>query len=212
MTTSPQVTVVDYGIGNIHSVVKALRHLGAEVTLTDSGTQIAGAQRLVLPGVGAFADGMRGLGERGLTGPVKDFAGGGRPFLGICLGMQLLMSESEEFGQHAGLDVIPGKVVAIPGAPGLKVPQIGWNRIAPRPGGTWTGTVLEPIGPGTMFYFVHSYTAAPSLEEHRLADADYGGNRISAAVQKGSVVGCQFHPEKSGPHGLDILRRFLSSN
>jgi len=206
---SVPVTLVDYGLGNLHSVVKALRHEGAEVTVTSDPKDVPGAERLVLPGVGAFADGVKGLQERGLFEPLREYLATGRPFLGICVGMQLLMQESEEFGRHRGLGVIPGKVVAIPARPGLKVPQIGWNRIAPRRGGTWDGSVLDGMDPGTMVYFVHSFTADPTDEEDRLADAEYGGHRISAAIQRGNVVGCQFHPEKSGPAGLRILRRFL---
>lgn len=204
------MTVVDYGIGNLHSVLKALRHHGAEVRLTSDPRDVPCADRIVLPGVGAFADGVKGLRSRGLFEPLQAFAGTERPFLGICVGMQLLLTESEEFGRHEGLGLVPGRVVAIPRT-GLKVPQIGWNRIYPPPGDDWGGTPLEPLQPGTMVYFVHSYTAVPSEERDRLADSDYGGHRISAAVRRGSVWGCQFHPEKSGAAGLKILERFLAA-
>jgi glutamine amidotransferase len=206
-----KVALIDYGIGNIHSVIKALRHEGADVELTSDPDVIRRADRVVLPGVGAFADCRSGLVDRGLFEVSKEAAESGRPFLGICVGMQLLMTESEEFGRHAGLGVIPGQVVAIPADNGLKVPQIGWNRIYPRRGGDWRGTLLEPLEPGTMVYFVHSYTAAPAREEHRLADAEYGGHRVSAAVRRDNVWGTQFHPEKSGPAGLQVLRRFLEA-
>jgi glutamine amidotransferase len=208
---SARVTVVDYGSGNLHSVMKALRHEGAEVELSSDPAAIASAERLILPGVGAFADCAGGLLERELFEPVRAFADTGRPFLGVCVGMQLLLGESEEFGRHRGLGVIPGRVVEIPRNGGLKVPQIGWNRIYPPPGGSWDGTLLEGVEPGTMVYFVHSFTAEPDDERHRLADARYGDQRISAAVRKDNVWGCQFHPEKSGEAGLGILRRFLAS-
>jgi glutamine amidotransferase len=205
-----KTTVVDYGIGNVHSVVKALRAAGTEVLLTCDPREARAADRLVLPGVGAFADGVKGLKERELWQPVLDFVSTGRPFLGICVGMQLLLDESQEFGLHRGLGIIPGTVAAIPSRDGLKVPHIGWNRIHPT-GGGWSGSVLSPLSDGAMVYFVHSFTAVPAREEHRLADAEYGGERISAAVHKDNVWGCQFHPEKSGEAGLAILRQFLAA-
>lgn len=208
---SPRVTVVDYGIGNVHSVLKALKHEGAEVTLSAAPDAIANADRLVLPGVGAFGDGMRALAERGQVDAILDYARRGRPLLGICLGMQLLLGRSEEFGSHQGLGLIEGCVRAIEKHPSIKVPQIGWNRIFPRPGASWTGTILESLEPGTMVYFVHSFTAVPDRERDRLADADYGGQRISAAVQRDNVIGCQFHPEKSGSAGLRVIDRFLAA-
>ena len=203
-----RVVVVDYGIGNLHSVVKALRHEGAEVRVSEDPADVQHAERLVLPGVGAFADGMAGLRRRGLVEPVLEFVATGRPFLGICLGMQLLLGESDEFGRHDGLGIIEGKVELIPRVPGRKVPHIGWNRIAPA-GGGWAGTPLESLEPGTMMYFVHSYTAVPAREQDRLADADHAGFRVSAAVHKDNVVGTQFHPEKSGSAGLVVLARYL---
>lgn len=203
------VTVIDYGIGNLHSVVKALRHEGAEVQVTADPTAITAAERLVLPGVGAFGDGMRALAERRQIDSILEYARRGRPLLGICLGMQLLLAESDEFGWHRGLGLVEGRVAAITPRPGFKVPQIGWNRVVPRPGGSWQGTLLEPLVPGTMMYFVHGYTAVPAREADRLADADYGGERISAAIAHDNVVGCQFHPEKSGSAGLLVIHRFL---
>jgi glutamine amidotransferase len=208
---SRRVTVIDYGIGNVHSVLKALVHQGAEVSLSSSPEAIIGAELLVLPGVGAFGDGMRALAERRQIDSILEYARAGRPLLGICLGMQLLLGRSEEFGDHRGLGLIDGCVRAIEKTPSIKVPQIGWNRITPRPGGSWQGTILESQTPGTMMYFVHSFTAIPEREEDRLADADYGGQRISAAVQRANVIGCQFHPEKSGSAGLRVIDRFLAA-
>ena len=209
--TTPRATVVDYGIGNLHSVIKALRHEGAEVTVSGEAKDVAAAERVVLPGVGAFADGMKGLAARGLVEPLRAYAESGRPLLGICLGMQLLMGESEEFGRHEGLGIVPGRVVEIRRDAGFKVPQIGWNRIFPPKGVGWGGTLLGALDPGAMVYFVHSYTAVPEREADRLADSLYAGQRISAAVRRGNVWGCQFHPEKSGSAGLTIVRRFLAA-
>jgi imidazole glycerol-phosphate synthase subunit HisH len=209
--TTPRVTVIDYGIGNLHSVVKALRHEGAEVTVTADPRDVPNAERLILPGVGAFPDGMRGLRERGLVEPLRAYAASGRPMLGICLGMQLMMGESEEFGRHEGLGIVPGRVVEIRREAGFKVPQIGWNRIFAPNGHGWAGTPLSAVEEGAMVYFVHSFTAVPDREEDRLADSLYANQRISAAVRRGRVWGCQFHPEKSGTVGLGILRQFLAA-
>jgi glutamine amidotransferase len=205
------VTVVDYGIGNLHSVVKALRHEGAEVRVESSPQAIAAADRLVLPGVGAFGDGARELARRELVEPLRAFVAKGRPFLGICLGMQLLLKESEEFGNHQGLGLIDGCVVAMKAAPSIKIPHIGWNRIAPPAGGSWKATVFDGIEPGTMVYFVHSFAAMPASTADILCETTHGGNCFAAGVHRANVVGCQFHPEKSGATGLLLLRRFVKS-
>lgn len=207
---NPKVTVIDYGAGNLHSVIKALREGGADVAVTGDPAVVRAAEWLVLPGVGAFAEAMAGLERRGLVEAVHGFIATGRPFLGICLGMQLLLTESFEFGQHPGLNVIAGRVVEIPRRAGFKVPHIGWSEIAPRRGGSWAGSLLAGTPSGVRTYFVHSFSAQPDREEDRLADTDYGGFRISAAVRKGNVTGCQFHPEKSGPVGLQMVRNFLN--
>lgn len=204
------MTAVDYGIGNIHSVVKALRRVGADVFLTSDPDRIARAGKVVLPGVGAFSDGMQSLERLGLVEPIREQVRRGNALLGICLGMQLLLSESEEFGVHRGLGIIPGRVEAIRAAEGLKIPQIGWNAVLPPSQARWNDSLLAGVAPGTMFYFVHSFTAVPDHDADRLADADYGGQRISAAVACDNVTGFQFHPEKSGPPGLEILGRFVS--
>jgi len=205
------VVLVDYGIGNIHSVEKALVRAGAEVQRTGDANEIRRASRLVLPGVGAFADCARALATRGLSEPVREYALSGRPFLGICVGMQLLFSESEEFGRCPGLGVIPGRVVAIRPRAGLKIPQIGWNRVRPAGGSDWKGTPLARLAPGAMMYFVHSFSAEPDEEESRLADATYGDQRVTAAVRRNATYGLQFHPEKSGEAGLSVLGEFLAA-
>ena len=204
-----KVTVIDYGSGNLHSVIKALRESGTEVEVTDQPAAVSAADRLVLPGVGAFGDGMQGLENRGLVPAIHQFIAAGRPFLGICLGMQMLLSESEEFGVRPGLGIIPGRVVAIPARAGFKVPHVGWSEIRPPHGMNWDGGILASTPFGVRTYFVHSFTAVPEREEDRLADTDFGGYRISAAVRRGNVTGCQFHPEKSGVVGLAMIRRFL---
>lgn len=211
-----QITIVDYGVGNISSVSRAIQHFGAEARLTDNPEEIINATRLVLPGVGAFLNGMQGLRERGLVEPLRAYAASGRPFLGICLGMQMLLTVSEEFGEHEGLGIIPGRVLPVAannanGIP-LKVPHIGWNSLSMPPlRQTWDGTILEGVSVRSSVYFVHSFTAVPTREEHRLADTMYGDCRISAAIQMGNVSGCQFHPEKSADVGLHIIKNFLES-
>lgn len=210
------VTVVDYGVGNLLSVRRAFEQCGAQVMLTSSPDRVWNAERLVLPGVGAFGDCMTALATGGLDQAVHRFIASGRPFLGICVGMQLLFSVGEEFGEHAGLGVIPGRVRAIPrtaadGQP-HKVPHIGWTPLQPPAGGDaadWAGTPLAAVRPGDEVYFVHSFTGWPEDEGDRLADADYHGRRISAAVRRGNVCGVQFHPEKSGRVGLGIIDSFL---
>jgi imidazole glycerol-phosphate synthase subunit HisH len=214
---SAAVTVVDFGAGNLLSMARALRRCGAEVELAEDAATIARAERLVLPGVGAFGDAMDGLHARRLDSAVLEFLDSGRPFLGICVGMQMMLDSSEEFGRHQGLAAIAGKVRAIPKTGGNgrphKIPHIGWNALAPAgtddpPG--WSGTILAGIEQDACVYFVHSYTAWPTDEAARLADACYDGRRIAAVLRTGNAYGCQFHPEKSGPVGLEILQNFMT--
>lgn len=208
------VTVVDYDRGNLFSVSRSLEHCGAEIELTDSPARIKEAKRLVLPGVGAFGDAIEELRRRELIDPLREFAASGRPFLGICIGLQLMFDVSEEFGEHAGLGLIPGRVSPIPrtGANGQphKTPHIGWSELVPPSDDTsWQGTILEGVESPVYCYFVHTYTAIPEEESHRLADCRYNGRRIAAAVRHGNLWGCQFHPEKSAATGLHMLRNFL---
>lgn len=210
------VAVVDYGVGNLLSVSRALSHCGARVAVTADSTVILKAPRVILPGVGAFASGMSALRERGLDRVVAQVAEAGTPLLGICLGMQMLMDTSEEFGETLGLGLIPGRVVQIPSqtmnGESQKIPHIGWSGLWPvQPQTSWAHGLLQGIEPGDAVYFVHSYMAQPQLIEHRLADCLYGGVHVSAVVQCAHVAGCQFHPEKSGEVGLRLLRNFLRS-
>jgi glutamine amidotransferase len=203
------VAIVDYGVGNLLSVRRALEHCGGRVTLAHEPAQIDRAPRLVLPGVGAFGAAMSGLAARGLTDPIVRFAESGRPLFGICLGMQLLLEASQEQGHHRGLGLVAGRAVHIstlPDGAALRVPHIGWNRL--RPSGAWAGTVLDGIPAGAYAYFVHSYVASVD-DALRVADTDDDGVRLPAVIQQGNVVGCQFHPEKSAETGLSILANFL---
>lgn len=208
------VAVIDHGVGNLLSVRRGLEHSGATVAVTPDPGTILSAKRVVLPGVGAFADGMSELRRQGLDEVVKEVAARGTPLLGICLGMEMLLDESEEFGVTAGLGLIPGRVIAVPSvAPdgeSLKIPHIGWSALGlPEGRDSWEGTVLEGVKPGSAVYFVHSFMAEPSDAANRIADALYGGVPISAVIGRNNVSGCQFHPEKSGEVGLAVLRRFL---
>ena len=210
---SSAVTIVDYGSGNLLSVARALEHCGASVELASDAQRIAAARRVVLPGVGAFADAMEGLRSRGLVEPLRRYARSGRPMLGICLGMQMLASASEEFGLSEGLDLIAGRVVAIPrttvqGRP-HKIPHIGWNDLLPPEGAAWDRTILADTPPGTAMYLVHSFHFVPTDASDAIAVCRYGGHAITAAVQRGNIVGCQFHPEKSANSGLRLLSRFM---
>jgi glutamine amidotransferase len=208
------VTIIDYGVGNLYSVVSALEHSNGKPQLTNDPDAVAKADRLVLPGVGAFAFGMEALARLGLVEAVRAYAAAGKPLLGICLGLQFLFDYSEEHGRHEGLGLIPGSVVRIPnvGADGQphKIPHIGWSAIQPRAGETWCNSLLADVPIGSTMYFVHSFTAFPAKEEYRLADADYHGCRVSAAVSRDNITGCQFHPERSGAIGLRIIERFLT--
>lgn len=211
-----KVTIIDYGIGNILSVKRAFEFCGAEVELTDMPDKVACAEYLILPGVGAFADGMKGLRQRKLVDAIHENTSKGHPFMGICLGMQMMLEESEEFGVHKGLGLIPGKVLVIPSTTiegeSHKIPHIGWNELRLPQTKTpdwWCGSILSNSMEGDAAYFVHSFTAVPTCSEHRLADVYYGGRLISAVIRKGNIYGCQFHPEKSGEVGLKIIRAFL---
>ena len=215
--SAPKVTLLDYGMCNMLNVARAFRHSGADLTITEDPAVAAAADRLVVPGVGAFSDSMQEVARRGHDQVIAEFAETGRPLLGICVGMQILFEGSEEFGDTKGLGLLPGYVRAVPKttADGAKqrVPHIGWNHLI-RPAGTnrsWDGTLLEPFeGSEPAVYFVHSFSAEPADQGDRLADADYGGYRICAAINRGNVTATQFHPERSGVVGLRLIDRFIT--
>ena len=207
------IAIIDYGVGNLFSLKSSLKQLGLEAVVTADADIIRKADRLILPGVGAFADAMAKLEATGLVPVIKQEVEH-KPLLGICLGMQLLFEKSYEYGEHTGLGLIPGRVVRIPdvdadGSP-QRVPHISWNPLYPAGGRMdFSGTALQNVQPGQECYFIHSYEAKPAAEEYRLADTVYGGRKVCAAAQKGCVIGTQFHPEKSGPVGLGIIKAYL---
>jgi glutamine amidotransferase len=208
------VSILDYGMCNLLSVVRAFEHCGAKVIVLDRATDIGNIDRLVIPGVGAFPDCLKEMRACGMDRMITEFANSGRPLLGICVGMQALFEESEEFGLSPGLGLLPGSVVAIQSTAAdgsrLRIPHIGWcPLIYPDLRTTWVNSVLEGLPDRPEMYFVHSYTAVPKVAEHRLADAKYGGRLISAAVQADNIVGLQFHPEKSASLGLTVISNFL---
>lgn len=216
--TAPHVTILDYGVGNLRSVARAFEVCGASPELAETPGQAARAERLVIPGVGAFRSCVDGLRAAGFEDVVRQLvADRQRPVLGICVGMQMLFDGSEEFGDQTGLGLLPGIVAGIPrsGADGdrRKVPHIGWSSLQPpagQGGDWWAGTVLDGTAPGADVYFVHSFSARPAEPADLLAVTEYGGFEVCAAVRRDNLFGVQFHPEKSGPAGLQIVRSFLS--
>ena len=199
-----KVAVIDYGLGNLGSVRRAVAELGAEPVLADKPEQLASADRVILPGVGSFADGMALLRERGWVGALRKT---GKPVLGICLGMQLLASRGTEGGDSEGLDLIPGEVVGLDtlGCE-LRIPHVGWNSVAVDD----PGRILRGITSGTDFYFVHSYVFRPREPADVVATTSYGVP-VTAVVGRGNVMGTQFHPEKSSKAGFRVLRNFLDA-
>ncbi len=197
------VGIIDYGVGNLFSLRSSFRAIGEEAFVSGDAEELAKADRLVLPGVGAFEDAARKLRQSGLDGFVREQAAAGKPLLGICLGMQLLFEKSYEYGEHAGLGLLKGRVVPMEGRiSNLKIPHMGWNHLSVK-----GGSLLKDVD-GEYVYFVHSYFAE-GCEDSLAADTEYG-IPITAAVEKGNIFGCQFHPEKSGNVGLSILRTFCS--
>jgi len=196
------IAVIDYGMGNIGSVCNALRYVGAAYTVTDEASVIETADGLILPGVGAFGDAIRNISDRNLELPIKEFIGSNKPFLGICLGYQLLYERSSESPDVSGLGVLKGEVIRFPDNMKLKVPHIGWNTIR-------TGKGMKILGKfnGAYMYFVHSYYVLPETISDCHAITEYGV-KYASAVEKDNILACQFHPEKSGREGLDILRKW----
>ena len=198
------LSIIDYGIGNIMSVRRGFEYCGANVLLASTEDEILAADRLVLPGVGAFRNGMDALLRLGFSDAILTKAQSGTPILGICLGMQLLFSKSYEFGETNGLGLIPGEVVGISKTSidgnSLKIPNIGWKN-----------TLLEEISTTDEMYFVHSFTAVCEDDFSSLAKSEYGGFDLTAVVQSGNIYGCQFHPEKSGDAGLRLLNSFIKT-
>ncbi len=200
------ITIIDSGIANIGSVTSALRRVGAAYQVVTDADRVGQARALILPGVGTFVDGMRSLQRNNLVEPVRTVAASGRPVLGICLGMQLLADHSEEFGDTAGLGLVPGRVVRLPARPGLRIPNIGWCDVALKPNARMFGGVAD----GSAFYFVHSYHMLCENLATSVGTIGLDGETFTIAVQHGNVFGAQFHPEKSQDVGLTFLANFAA--
>ena len=198
------VAIIDYDAGNLRSVEKALEALGAETVVTRDPEVIAGSNRVILPGVGSFGDAMERLNQYGLPDVIRRTVSGNKPFLGICLGLQLLFEESEESPGVPGLGILKGKILKIPQTEGLKIPHMGWNSLNLKP----DSRLFAGIRDQEYVYFVHSYYLK-AQEESQVAATTWYGTEIHAAVEAGNVFACQFHPEKGGDTGLRILKNFL---
>ena len=198
------IAIIDYGVGNLFSLRSSLNKIGADTVVTADPAVITKADKLILPGVGAFADAARKLRDSGLDAVIKAEAAAGKPIMGICLGMQMLFEKSYEYGEHEGLGLLKGAVVPMDGSipAGLKIPHIGWNALKFEK----DSKLFKYIKEGDCVYFVHSFYAS-GCEDSLIATAEYGKD-LTAAVAKDNVMGCQFHPEKSGDVGLNILRAF----
>ncbi len=211
---SHQVAIVDYGMGNLYSVKHACQHVGLRAVITSSAEEILAARAVILPGVGAYRDAMETLSRLDLASVIRDVAASARLLVGICLGMQLLMSESEEYGRHEGLGIVPGRVLKLPdrehGQP-VKVPHIGWTGIhrppaQPTSTDPWHGSFLDDVAEGEPMYFVHSYFVKPERADVVLSTSSYGDESFCSSLTRGNVMACQFHPERSGPAGLHVYR------
>jgi len=210
-----KIVIIDYNLGNLFSVNQALTNIGLNVTISSDVTQINNADAVVLPGVGAFGDAMKNLNNMNLVSPIKNSIESGKPFLGICLGFQLLFNESEEFGFTKGLGILKGKVkrfncVNLEGN-NIKVPQIGWNRIEKCTGAIWDNTPLMDIKEGEFMYFIHSFYVVPE-ENYCLSQTIYEGLTYVSSIKKDNMFACQFHPEKSAKEGLKIYDTWAKIN
>lgn len=217
-----KAAIIDYGLGNLFSVKQACEHVGMESIITSAKQEICTADVVLLPGVGAYADAMKSLHRLDLVSLLRDIAAQNRPFVGICLGLQLMMTQSHEFGLHDGLNVIEGDVVRFKSPSSkigvgahetsrkLKVPQVGWNCICPPSDAAWEKTPLQGVPTGMYMYFVHSYYAVPVSPDVVLSTSNYGGIEFCSSLRRGNLFACQFHPERSGPMGLQIYRNIAS--
>jgi len=201
-----KVALVDYGAGNLSSVANALREIGVQPVIAASPEALTDATHLVLPGVGSFGDCMAQLESRGLLSAIRDWVAAGKPYLGICLGYQILFDSSEESPGVAGLGIVPGTVRRFKQTPGLKIPHMGWNSAVPlrSESGNWSGLGAEPY-----FYYVHSYFPVPDDKAVIAAETDYGDDSFAAAIEMPNLLACQFHPEKSQDAGIRLIRNFL---
>ena len=205
-----KVSIIDYGMSNLLSTQRAFEHVGALVNIVTTEKEILNADYLVLPGVGAFPDGMNELNSRHLVAAIKEFSQKERPLLGVCLGMQMLLSRGFEHKETQGLGIIDGDVLPLPkDMPNFKIPNINWHEITEPNQGRWINSILQNTKNDTCFYFVHSYYASPRNANNVLANSLFGTLNFASAIQKEHVFGTQFHPEKSGEDGLNLLNKFL---
>lgn len=198
------ISIIDYDAGNIKSVEKAFNHFGCKVSVTRDAKEILVSDKVILPGVGSFGDAMSQLDKYNLTGVIKEYAATGRPFLGICLGLQLLFEESEESPGVRGLSLLKGKILRFPEKQGYKIPQIGWNSLDLKN----NGRLFKGIETGSFVYFVHSYYLKADDPGIVTATSEYAA-RVDASVESGNIFACQFHPEKSSDVGLTIIKNFI---
>ena len=209
------IAIIDYGVGNLLSVKRAFQYCETDVVITSDPKTILNSSRVVLPGVGAFLNGMKALEQKDLISTIHKLVANEVPLLAICLGMQMLLEESEEFGISRGLGIIPGRVVPIPkfsiNQQQLKVPHIGWSELEPAFKRSFCQNgYLKNFRESNSVYFVHSFMASPESPTDIFSETIYGGHRIPAIIGRGSVIGCQFHPEKSGKVGIDLIQRFIN--
>ena len=209
--TGNNIAIIDYNLGNLYSVKNALVHLGFKPVITSDPKELMSYNSAILPGVGAFGEAMNNLKKSDLVIPIHDFIQSGKPFMGICLGLQLLFSMSYEFGEYKGLGIIEGEVIKFPNSEkNLKVPQVGWNKIIVPIGKTWENTPLQNVKQGTFMYFVHSFYVKPASSDFVIATTNYQGIEYCSGIQMKNVFAIQFHPEKSGKIGLGIYNDFLN--
>jgi glutamine amidotransferase len=210
-----RVAIVDYHLGNLHSVQQACAYAGMDAMITSDKQMILNADAILLPGVGAYGDAMATLHRLDLVSVLRDIAASPKPFIGICLGVQLLMTESFEFGRHKGLGIIEGQVVPFDhpreGERVLKVPQVGWNRVCRVENVRWDGTLLDGVADGEYMYFVHSYIVQPHDTGVILSTSRYGQIEFCSSVQRGNVFACQFHPERSGVAGIRMYQNLAAT-
>ena len=206
-----KIVIVDYGIGNVKSIINAFENQGQKTFLSRDRDIILDADGVILPGVGAFSHGMNNLNKYGLVNILKDYVKTGKPLLGICLGMQMLLEESEEFGSTKGIGLIKGKVIKLPvkQTNKVKLPHISWSEIQIKKI-DWKNTILNDVNIGSDMYFVHTFVAKPDNEDEILSTTEYFGTEFCSSLKKDNIYGCQFHPEKSANHGLIIIKNFIN--